>query len=155
MPAFSSEDEPIPECLERWIGNLLYWVSSLGAQYYAQVVAQLGLTPSQIAVLQVLDGEGVMRQARLTDRTRIGKATMVSLLNDLEEQELIERRASPSDGRAFDIHLTKRGTEQVRQAERVSQDAEDQFYGVLSTQERQTLRVLLSRLVTRTSEDEA
>jgi MarR family transcriptional regulator, lower aerobic nicotinate degradation pathway regulator len=89
----------------------------------------------------------------LTDRTRIDKATMVGLLNDLEKQELIERRASPSDKRAFDIYLTKRGAERVRQVEEVSQDAEDQFYGVLSTQERQILRTLLSRLMTRTSEN--
>lgn len=153
VPAFSSQEEPIPECLGQWTGNLLYWVSSLGAQYYAQVVTPLGLTPSQIAVLQVLDSEGVMRQARLTDRTRIDKATMVGLLNDLEEQGLIERRASPSDKRAFDIYLTEKGGERVRQIEEVSQDAENQFYGVLSTQERQTLRALLSRLITRTTED--
>lgn len=153
VPAFSIQADPIPECLGRWTGNLLYWVSSLGAQYYAQIVDPLGLTPSQIAVLQVLDDEGVMRQARLTDRTRIDKATMVGLLNDLEEQGLTERRTSPSDKRAFDIYLTEEGGERVRQVEEVSQAAEDQFYGVLSTQERQTLRALLSRLVTRKSEE--
>lgn len=100
VPAFSSQQDPIPDSLARWTGNLLYWVASLGGQYYAQVIAPLGLAPAQVAVLQVLDGEGVMRQARLTDRTRIDKATMVGLLNELEGQGLIERRASPNDKRA-------------------------------------------------------
>ncbi|UBF28832.1 MarR family transcriptional regulator [Kovacikia minuta CCNUW1] len=153
VPAYLPPEEPIPECLGRWTGNLLYWVSSLGAQYYAQVVAPLGLTPAQIAVLQVLEGEGMMRQARLTDRTHIDKATMVGLLNNLEEQGLIERRASPIDKRAFDIYLTEQGGERVRQVEQVSQEAEDQFYAALSAEERQTLRALLSRLMTRTNEN--
>jgi MarR family transcriptional regulator, lower aerobic nicotinate degradation pathway regulator len=153
VPAFSSQPDPIPDCLAQWTGNLLYWVTSLGAQYYAQVVAPLGLAPPQIAILQVLEGEGMMRQARLTDRTRIGKATMVGLLNELEEQGLIERRASASDKRAFDIYLTEKGGERVRQVAEISQEAEDQFYGVLSAQERQTLRALLSRLVTRAASD--
>ncbi|MDQ3250238.1 MAG: MarR family transcriptional regulator [Chloroflexota bacterium] len=86
--------------------------------------------------MQVSDGEGMMRQARLTDRTRIDKATMVGLLNELEEQGLIERRASPNDKRAFDIYLTRKGDEQVRQVEEVSQDAEDQFYKNLSREQK-------------------
>ncbi len=140
---------PMPECLERWTGNLLYWVTSMGAQFYTEVVAPFGVSPSHIAVLQILAYEGSLRQARLSDRTRIDKATMVSILNELERQELIVRVGSPSDKRAFDVSITATGKERLRQIEEVSQVAEADFYGVLSSEEQQTLRSLLKRLASR------
>ena len=146
VPPFWPRQDPIPPSLARWTGNLLYWVASVGAQYYAEVVAPFGLLPSHVAVLQVLADENSLRQARLTDRTRIDRATMVGLLNELEQQGLIERRAAPHDKRAFDVFLTEKGKECVQQIEAISDAAEERFYGALSQEERQTLRALLLRL---------
>lgn len=152
VPAFNPPPLTIPDSLARWTGNLMYWVSSLGAQYYAQALTSLGLNPAQIAVLQVLGAEGILRQARLTDRTRIDKATMVGLLNGLEQQSLIERRPAARDKRAFEIHLTAQGQERLIAIEAVSQAAEAEFYGVLSPQDHATLRRLLKKLVDRPSQ---
>jgi DNA-binding MarR family transcriptional regulator len=153
VPAFSPQGYDLPKSLARWTGNLLYLVTNMGARYYAEVVAPLGLNPYQVAVLQVLADEGAMRQARLTDRTGIDKATMVGVLNDLERQKLIERHPSPTHKRAFDIYLTAQGNTQVQRVEQVSQHAEEQFYKVLSPLERQTLRALLLRLITQSAEE--
>lgn len=138
--------ETPPEYITQWTGNLLYWVSQRGARHFAQATASLGLLPTHVAVLQVLTTEGSMRQARLTDRTGIDKASIVALLNELEQQELTLRRPSPTDKRAFDVSLTAKGAERVRQIERISRDAEAGFFAALSAPEHEQLRELLLRL---------
>jgi MarR family transcriptional regulator, lower aerobic nicotinate degradation pathway regulator len=143
-------EPPLPESLARWTGNLLYWVANMGAEFYAEAVAPFGVTPAQVAILQVVAYEGAMRQARISDRTRIDKATMVGLLNDLEGQGLIERRPAPNDGRAFDIYMLEAGHERLRTIEQASLAADEQFFGVLSPQEQRTFRELLERLAKRT-----
>jgi DNA-binding MarR family transcriptional regulator len=140
--------KPIPECLSQSTGFVLHWVSKLAEQIYTNAVATIGLRPYQVAILQMLEAEGAMVQARLSDRLHIDKATMVTLLNELEQQRLVERRPHPSDRRAFEIHLLEAGQQRVREAEQVSVVATKQFFSALSPIEQQTLHELLSRLAT-------
>lgn len=138
----------MPECLSQWTGFALGWVSGLGLQFYEAALAPLHLRAGQLAILTLLDNEGAVVQARLSERLQIDKATMVSLLNDLEQQGLIERRPHPSDRRAFEVHLLEPGQQRIKQAEHVSAVATKRFFGVLTAVEQQTLHTLLSRLAT-------
>ena len=147
--------EPIPEALARWTGSLLYWVTSSGEQFYARAVAPLGLRPPQVGLLQVLAGEGPTPQARLTDKTRIDKASLVGLLNDLEAQGLVRRHPHPDDRRAFVIHLEEAGRERLRRVEAVSAEADRRFFGALSEDERRLFQDMLRRLATRRPDEGA
>lgn len=138
----------MPECLGRWTGFVLCWVANLGSQFYETALAPLQLLPGQLAVLTLLESEGAIVQARLGERLRIDKATMVGLLNDLEQQGLVERRPHAHDRRAFEIHLLDLGRQRIQAAEQVSIAAMKQFFGVLSEDEQQTLHSLLVRLAT-------
>jgi MarR family transcriptional regulator, lower aerobic nicotinate degradation pathway regulator len=139
---------PMPECLSRWTGFVLCWVSNLGSQFFEATLAPLHLRPGQLGILSLLESEGAMVQARLSERLRIDKATMVSLLNDLQQQGLIERRPHLTDRRAFEIHLLESGRQRIQQAEQVGEIASQRFFGVLSPEEQQTLHHLLVRLAT-------
>ncbi|MEA5450564.1 MarR family winged helix-turn-helix transcriptional regulator [Leptolyngbya sp. CCNP1308] len=141
--------EPLPECLGHWTGFVLHWVSDLGAQYYARAIAPLGLSPLQVGILQVISGEGPTRQARLGDKLRVDKATMVTLLNNLEAQGLVERRPHPSDRRAYNIHLLEAGRDRLQAAEQASIAAADEFFSALTPSEQHTLNELLRRIATR------
>lgn len=140
--------QPLPAALAAWTGNLLYWVANAGGTFYATVLEPLGLRPAQVAVLQVLAGEGAMVQARLSERTLIDRTTMVSLLNDLEQQQLIARRPALTDKRAFTIHLLDAGQQRLAEVEQLSRVADRQFFGVLSPEEQGQLHELLRRLAT-------
>ncbi|MFQ4135203.1 MarR family winged helix-turn-helix transcriptional regulator [Nodosilinea sp. PGN35] len=140
--------EPLPDCLGHWTGFVLHWVNELGAQYYARAMAPLGLRPLQVGILQVLAGEGPTRQARLGDKLRVDKATMVALLNDLEAQGLVERRPHPSDRRAYDIHLLAAGCDRLRAAEQASIAAASEFFAALTPAEQHTFNQLLRRIAT-------
>lgn len=140
--------EPLPECLGHWTGFVLHWVTELGSQFYARAMTPLNLRPLQVGILQLLAGEGVMVQARLGERLHVDKATMVTLLNDLEEQGLIERRPHANDRRAYDIHLLEAGKQRLQAAEKLSIEAAQQFFSTLTSQEQQTLNELLRRVAT-------
>lgn len=139
---------PMPECLSRWTGFVLCWVANLGGQFYETSLAPLQLRPGQLAILTLLESEGAIVQARLGERLRIDKATMVGLLNDLERQKLVERRPCAHDRRAFEIHLLELGRQRIQAAEQVSIAAAKQFFGMLSAAEQQTLHHLLVQLAT-------
>ncbi|WP_062294837.1 MarR family winged helix-turn-helix transcriptional regulator [Nostoc piscinale] len=148
---FSGHDldwEPLPECLSHWTGFVLHWVTELGAQFYARAMTPLNLRPLQVGILQLLAGEGAMVQARLGDKLRVDKASMVTLLNDLEAQGLIERRPHPSDRRAYEVHLLKAGEQRLQQAEHVSIEVAKQFFAALTLEEQQILNELLKRVAT-------
>lgn len=138
----------MPECLSRWTGFVLCWVANLGSQFYETAIAPLQLVPGQLAILTLLESDGAIVQARLGKRLRIDKATMVGLLNDLEQQGLVERRPHAHDRRAFEIHLLDLGRQRIQAAEEVSIAAMKQFFGALSEDEQQTLHSLLVRLAT-------
>jgi DNA-binding MarR family transcriptional regulator len=142
------EWQPIAESLAQYTGNLLYWVSKMGAEFYATVLAELLLKPAHIAVLQVLNSANGLVQARLSDLTGINKPAMVGLLNELEARDFIERRPSKDDQRAFEIYLTPEGEEMLKKIKIISDRADKRFFGVLSESEQQQFREMLYRLAT-------
>lgn len=136
----------LPASLSRWTGYTLTWVTDLAGQLYTQGMAEIGLQPQHVAILQLLSEEGTMNQNRLASRTRIDKSALVGLLNGLETQHLVERRPHPHDRRAFEVHLTSTGTAKLLEAERVNADVTAEFFAPLTPEERQTLHDLLTRL---------
>ncbi|MCG8351443.1 MAG: MarR family transcriptional regulator [Chloroflexales bacterium] len=93
--------EPLPASLTSITGFMLYWVTGLAGQFYAQAVAKLSLEPQQAAILQLLEAEGDIVQSRLAERLCINKATMVFLLDGLKG--LVERKDNSSDKRTLII----------------------------------------------------
>lgn len=89
------------------IGFLLSDVSRLMRKAFQQELALLGspLTLAQArALLIVARFEGV-RQVDIADRLEIQPITLARLLDQLVALDLIERRPSPDDRRAYQIYL--------------------------------------------------
>jgi DNA-binding MarR family transcriptional regulator len=64
--------------------------------------------PSYGSVLLPLYEEDGLRMGELAARARLSKQTMTQLIERLERDRLVERRADPGDGRARLIYLTER-----------------------------------------------
>lgn len=140
--------KPLPEALTSITGFMLYWVTGLAGQFYAQAVGTVGLEPPQVATLQFLTVEGPTVQARLAERLRINKATMVGVLNGLEAQGLVERRPYAGDKRALEVHSTKAGEKKAKEIEQINREADLVFFAPLSDEEQKTFHALLSKLAT-------
>lgn len=134
-----------PTSLSRWTGFLLAWVAANGGEHYERALAEVGLKPHHLGVLVLLQ-DGPLVQARLSDRLGVFKPVMVALVNDLEAMGLVERQPHPRDRRATEVHLLPAGVARIREAERVSERASDEFFAALTPTERQTFHRLLAKL---------
>ncbi|MET8039310.1 MarR family winged helix-turn-helix transcriptional regulator [Micromonospora sp. NPDC005215] len=114
------------------------------------VLAPLGLRPRHLVALTVLRAGGGTSQQALATILEMDSTNIVGLLNDLEAEQLIERRRSPEDRRRHVVELTEDGAKRLNQAECALAGAEDEVLGALAPGERETLYELLRRASTTT-----
>jgi DNA-binding MarR family transcriptional regulator len=78
--------------------------------YYERFASNAaGLTPSAISVMAVIDANPGIRQGAAAEALLIKRSNMTKLVNRLERQGLVRRRASGQDRRAVGLYLTPVG----------------------------------------------
>jgi DNA-binding MarR family transcriptional regulator len=108
----------------------------------------LDLTPRMWGALNVLEADAPITQHGLCKRTGMDPSSMVATIDDLEKKGLVERRAHPSDRRAYALHVTEAGRDTLARGRQVVQEVQDELLAPLDEEEREQLRSLLLRLVT-------
>jgi DNA-binding MarR family transcriptional regulator len=78
---------------------------------------------------------------------------MTYLVDDLEQEGLVERRANPTDRRQRMVVATDKGRELVETACRRVVEAQDELLGTLDGPERTAFRQLLNKAAAGTGED--
>ncbi|HCW92002.1 MAG TPA: transcriptional regulator SlyA [Marinobacter sp.] len=92
----------------------------------------LGVTQARWSTMVNLEqgGEG-LTQRELANLMAIENPTLVRLLDSLEEQNLVERRACPRDRRARRLHLTENGRDFMNElSARADQLREEMLEGI-------------------------
>jgi DNA-binding MarR family transcriptional regulator len=107
------------------------------------VLAPLGLRPRHLVALTVLRSGGDCTQQGLAATLEMDGTNIVGLLNELEAENLIERRRSPEDRRRHVVELTDAGAKQLAEAEVTLAAIEDEVLGALDDSQRATLYDLL------------
>jgi DNA-binding MarR family transcriptional regulator len=108
-------------------------------------IDRAGLRPRHVLTLTLLRDFGERPQSELATLLRIDPTNLVGLLNELEGDELIERRRSTQDRRRHTVVLTAAGVDRLAQIESVLRDVERDILGSLSDEEHTTLYTLLLR----------
>lgn len=80
-------------------------------------MSSLGLSPGQPKILSYLYAHSPCLQRELAEGCEIEPATVSKILNNMEESNLIERKAVPNDRRAVSVTLTDRGRESLKKTE--------------------------------------
>ena len=106
----------------------------------------LGLSPRAWGVLCTLVESGPLTQIELATATATDRTAMVYLLDELEQQELVERMPNPGDRRSYLIHLTPLGTQTQRKAAAELATQADTLLKPLAAAERRQLVDLLTRI---------
>src|SRR4030081_1000010 len=109
------------------------------------VLAPLGLRPRHLVALTVLRNRGDCTQQSLATTLEMDGTNIVGLLNELEAENLIERRRSPEDRRRHVVELTNAGAKQLAKAESALAAGEDEVFGALASDQRETLYQLLQQ----------
>jgi DNA-binding MarR family transcriptional regulator len=119
------------------------------------VLAPLGLRPRHLLTLTVLRDRGDCSQQALSATLEMDGTNIVGLLNELEAENLVERRRSPEDRRRHVVELTDAGAQILAKAEFALAAVEDEVLGALDDEQRETLYDLLQRASTGVSCTEA
>jgi DNA-binding MarR family transcriptional regulator len=126
-----------------------FTLSQLGfaiSSRFGQVVGALGLEPRHFAVLRAVGAADGQSQQAVAGWLQIPPSTMVSLVDHLEKQGLLQRRPHSTDRRTRQLHLTGRGAQVLGEAIKLSNEMEQQICAGLSSAERDKLLALLGRV---------
>jgi DNA-binding MarR family transcriptional regulator len=106
-----------------------------------------GVSTAQIGLLRQLSNEPGLSGAELARRLLISPQGVQLALTALERQGLVERKQDPQHKRILQAYLTGKGRKVVSAVLTDALAAHEEVFGVLSADEQETLRELLSRVV--------
>lgn len=112
-----------------------------------EAVSDHGVSTAQIGVLRQLSNEPGLSGAELARRLLITPQGVQLALTALEKRGLVERKQNPQHGRILQAFLTEEGRAVAGAVVSDAIAAHQKVFGVLSTEEQQTLRDLLSKVV--------
>ncbi len=99
----------------------------------------------QVRILRILSEADGISQKELQQKLAIKPGSASEILNKLEEKGLIERSRSEEDARRVNLHLTEKGK---KEAEISGSDDPASLFQVLTEEEQEQLRQLLTKLLT-------
>jgi DNA-binding MarR family transcriptional regulator len=132
--------------LDQRIPFLLSQLGTYVSDDFKRRLAPVGVHPRTNAVLVALAGDDGQSQRQLSARLGLHRNVMVSLIDILEEQGLVQRRPHPDDRRAFAVTLTDKARELLPTLEEQSHAMEDEVTGALTPDERAALLDMLQRV---------
>src|SRR5579862_1812284 len=96
------------------LGFLIHDVSRMRRNAFDQIMKPLGVTRARWWVLAHLSRHDGIMQTQLADVLDVGKASLGTLIERLEEGGWVERRADPGDKRAKRVYLTRAALQLVK-----------------------------------------
>jgi DNA-binding MarR family transcriptional regulator len=104
------------------------------------------LKPRQFQILDLLADRGPIGQRELGETMAIDHSILVTMLNPLEADGMIERKRSDTDRRRHVVTVTRAGKRRLANAAQAQREAEDALFAGLSEQQRDQLQELLIAL---------
>jgi DNA-binding MarR family transcriptional regulator len=95
----------------------------------------------------MLRDHGGCSQQALTSMLEMDATNVVGLLNELEAENLVERRRSPQDRRRHVVELTDVGVKLLTKAELALAGIENEVFGALNIDQRETLYNMLQQAI--------
>ncbi len=81
--------------------------NGLGASFFRAAAAQIGMTVTDMQVIDILESTGPSTAGQLADLTGLTTGAITGMLNRLEEAGLVRRERDPNDGRRVIVRLAK------------------------------------------------
>ena len=122
--------------------------SAAGTRLARSRLKPLGLHVRSYSALAVAAAIPEGRTQRdIAEYLDLDPSQVVGLVDELESRSLVTREVDPSDRRARLVRATPAGLRLLEAARRETAAAEDEALAILSPEERETLRLLLRKVV--------
>ena len=124
-------------------------ISQLGGRVsteFARRVAEVGLTPPQVAVLRVVGQNPGLSQRDLADRLGNAPSRVVQLVDELEERGIITRTRSTTDRRNYELTISETAPPEVARVREIVRDHDAALVASLTHDEIAELQRLLQKL---------
>lgn len=125
---------------------LLAQIGAHAATLFAKRLKPLKLTPAHAGILRIINAENGISQKGVAKRLGMYESRLVSVLDEMQRMNLVERKASPNDRRFYALHLTARGKKKLQAIAEVAQDHRAALCSGLTEKETDTLWVLLDKI---------
>jgi DNA-binding MarR family transcriptional regulator len=136
-----------PEQRPPRIAFLLAQVGAHVADRFAARCRELGLTPSEAAVLRLVGRTPGLSQRVLADRAGTAPSRIVALIDGLEERGLVARARSSTDRRNHELRLTDAGGTLLAALRQVAEAHEAEILDGLSPEQAGQLAAALQSLI--------
>lgn len=126
-----------------------FLVAQLGAHAanrFAERIDPLGLTPPQSGLLRAIAAEPGRSQQAVAEHLGMHPSRIVSLVDGLERDGILERRRNPADRRHHALYVTEPGQVALKNISRAAAEHEADFCQALTNDERTLLAQLLRRI---------
>ena len=136
-----------PPALTESIGFLLTRAQQRVHRGFLERLEPLGIEPRHFGALRALREAGPITQGTLASLLDVSPATIVTVVDHLEQAGLVSRHRDPTDRRAYLVHLERRAHRVIAEAVTLSDEVIDAELEALSSAERDDLVVLLRRFL--------
>jgi DNA-binding MarR family transcriptional regulator len=141
------EMDEAPTRLRRKPSWLIGRVSARAHRLIGETMAAADGHAYHFAILAALDEFGPDSQVRIGQRCGIDQSDMHAMLNELTEQGHVARTSDPGDRRRNLITLTAAGRRRLEELDTTLTGVQHDILDALSATERDTLTVLLTRIL--------
>ena len=131
---------------QRSFGFVLKGISRLYTRRFEERARSLGFTLSQCKVLVYLARHEGVSQARLGELTEIEPMNLVRILDHMELEGWLERRADPADRRARQLFLKPKSMSVVEDIWIISDAVRDEAFAGISPKQADLLLSLLEKV---------
>ena len=138
MPDRTLENEPL--------GFVLHDVARMMRREFDRRAQSIGVTRSQWSVLVHLFRQDGMQQKALAEQMDITAITLTGLLDRMERDGWVERRADPDDRRAKRIYLTDKVAPMVQTLQKLGKEVRMDALQGLDEQDQEILLQLLLKM---------
>lgn len=148
-PSHPSHPSPPPGAAGRIPPSVAFLLSQLGfesGRELGEALEALGLGLREFGLLRLVADAGGGSQRALGRLLRLTPNRMVALVDGLETKGLIERRAHPTDRRAYELALTDEGRTALGRGFQAAFGVEAHMCEPLEAGEREQLLALLTKL---------
>lgn len=132
---------------ERSIAYKLRLAQIMAYQAFEERVTGFGAAPRYLGLLCVIRANPGQQQTRLAETIAVQRSSLVTILDRLESEGLVERTNCEADRRAKRVSLTAKGEEVVSRLIEEATGHEEVLCGGMSQAERQSVLSGLDRII--------